>query len=169
MTIEIETEKRPQWPFDIQEVTSAVIEGTADCEQCPYEIEVQILLTDNAGIQELNREHRGIDKATDVLSFPVSEFTTPSAFAELEADENMFAFHPESGELMLGDIVISVDKVREQAEAYGHSEKREYAFLLVHSMLHLFGYDHIEEEDRILMEKRQKEILKYLEISRQGE
>lgn len=68
-------------------------------------------------------------------------------------------FDPENGEFLAGDIVISMDKVKEQAEAYGHSRAREYAFLIAHSMLHLFGYDHMEEEERKVMEKRQEEIL----------
>ena len=74
-------------------------------------------------------------------------------------EEEAEAFNPESGELMLGDIVISKEKVLAQAEAYGHSPKREFAFLIAHSMLHLFGYDHMEEEERLVMEERQREIM----------
>ena len=78
----------------------------------------------------------------------------------------MDAFHPESGELMLGDIVISKEKVISQAEEYGHSIEREYAFLIAHSMLHLFGYDHMEDDERMIMEEKQEEILERLHILR---
>jgi len=81
-------------------------------------------------------------------------------------DNAMEYFNPETGELMLGDIVISKEKVIGQAEEFGHSIEREYAFLIAHSMLHLFGYDHMEEEERILMEEKQKEILEQLQIMR---
>ena len=130
-----------------------------DYEECPYEAEVSVLLTDNDRIHELNREFRGIDRPTDVLSFPMCDYDTPGDFDWL-GEHGDDCFHPESGELLLGDIVISVEKVREQAEAYGHSEKRELAFLVAHSMLHLFGYDHMEDEERKIMEAKQEEILK---------
>lgn len=81
-------------------------------------------------------------------------------------EEEAEAFNPESGELMLGDIVISKEKVLAQAEAYGHSPKREFAFLIAHSMLHLFGYDHMEEEERLVMEERQREIMEKVQILR---
>ena len=99
-----------------------------------------------------------MDAPTDVLSFPMLEYDTPSDFEHVEED---FAdcFNPETGELMLGDIMISVDKVEEQAEKYGHSTTRELAFLVAHSMLHLCGYDHMEDEERLVMEAKQNEIL----------
>lgn len=117
-----------------------------------------MILTDNQAIQEINREHRQIDAPTDVLSFPMVDYEAPSDFDHVE-DAVEDYFNPETGELMLGDIVISVDKVEEQAEKYGHSQTRELAFLVAHSMLHLCGYDHMEEEERLLMEARQNEIL----------
>ena len=87
-------------------------------------------------------------------------------FDFLEKEEEIYNFHPDTGELMLGDIVISRDKVIEQAESYGHSQKREYAFLIAHSMLHLMGYDHMTEEEAKVMERKQTEILEDLGISR---
>ena len=87
------------------------------------------------------------------------------AFLDEESDDD---FNPDTGEAMLGDIIISVDKVREQAVEFGHSEKREFAFLIVHSMLHLFGYDHIEPEDAAIMEPKQKLILEELNILREN-
>ena len=93
------------------------------------------------------------------------EYAYPSDFTVLEGD-SMDNFDPDSGELILGDIVISVDKVMEQAEKYNHEVKREYAFLIAHSMLHLFGYDHMDEVERENMEIRQDEILNRLGITR---
>ncbi len=129
-----------------------------DYEKCPYEAEVNIILTDDMEICRLNRDYRQIDRPTDVLSFPMLEFEQPSDFSHAEEDY-ADCFNPETGELMLGDIILSVDKIREQAESYGHSQTRELAFLVAHSMLHLCGYDHMEEGEREEMEERQREIL----------
>ena len=126
---------------------------------------VSVTLTDLKHIQEINKTYRNIDKATDVLSFPMIDYQIPSDFSHLEDDSEDY-FNPETGELLLGDIVISVEKVIEQAQKYGHSRERELAFLVAHSMLHLFGYDHIKESEREKMEKKQEEILKILGIER---
>ena len=164
MTIEITWEAENPFSFDAGAVLKQVIEAALDAEECPYECEVEVLLTDNAGIQEINRENRGIDAPTDVLSFPMAEYPAPGDFSRLEEDED--CFHPETGELLLGDIVISLDKVREQAEKYGHAEERELAFLTAHSMFHLMGYDHMEEEERKIMEEKQERLLDLLGIRR---
>ena len=132
---------------------------------CPYEAEINLLLTTNDEIREMNRMFRQIDKPTDVLSFPMLEYETPGEFSGFE-EQGEEAFNPESGELMLGDIVISKEKVLEQAEAYGHTPLREFAFLIAHSMLHLFGYDHMEEDERQVMEAKQREIMEKVQISR---
>ena len=113
----------------------------------------------------MNREFRSTDRATDVLSFPMTDFEAPGEFGFLE--ERNDCFHPESGELLLGDIVISKDRVLSQAAEYGHSVLREFAFLITHSVLHLTGYDHMEEDERLVMERMQKEILEKLEILRE--
>lgn len=165
MTIEIEKECDIELSFEPEPIISEVINEAVDYEECPYECSVSVILTDNEGIHKLNKEQRGIDAPTDVLSFPMIDYFEPGNFDFLEQDE--FAFEPESGELMLGDIVISLDKVKEQAAAYGHSEQRELAFLVAHSMLHLFGYDHMEEDERILMEEKQEEILKNTNYTRE--
>ena len=165
MTVTIERESDIPLPFSEQEVAEAVISETLDYEDCPYEVQVNIILTDNDEIQQINLEQRGIDAPTDVLSFPMIEYAYPSDFTVLEAD-GMDNFDPDSGELILGDIVISVDKVLEQAEKYNHAVKREYAFLIAHSMLHLFGYDHMDELERGNMELKQDEILTRLGITR---
>ena len=165
MTVTIERESDIPLPFSEQEVAEAVITETLDYEDCPYEVQVNIILTNNEEIHQINLEHRGVDAPTDVLSFPMIEYAYPSDFTVLEA-EGMDSFDPDTGELMLGDIVISVDKVIEQAEKYNHGVKREYAFLIAHSMLHLFGYDHMEELERETMEHKQEEILNRLNITR---
>ena len=165
MTVTIERESDIPLPFSEQEIAEAVIMETLDYEDCPYEVQVNIILTTNEEIRQINLEQRGVDAPTDVLSFPMIEYAYPSDFSVLEGD-SMDNFDPDSGELILGDIVISVDKVMEQAEKYNHEVKREYAFLIAHSMLHLFGYDHMDEVERENMEIRQDEILNRLGITR---
>lgn len=158
MTINIEYEAEKKLELSYETIIREIVEESLEYEDCPYEAEVNVVLTDNHEIQEVNREYREIDAATDVLSFPMIEFESASDFSLVEDDEEDY-FNPETGELMLGDIMISVDKVEEQAEKYGHSQTRELAFLVAHSMLHLCGYDHMEEEERLVMEKKQNEIL----------
>ena len=165
MTVTIERESDIPLPFSEQEIAEAVISETLDYEDCPYEVQINIILTSNEEIHQINLEQRGVDAPTDVLSFPMIEFAYPSDFTVLESD-GIDSFDPETGELLLGDIVISVDKVIEQAEKYNHGIKREYAFLITHSMLHLFGYDHMDELERENMELKQDEILKRLNITR---
>lgn len=164
MTLFFEEEGTLSLNLPCKELAEKVIETALDYIGCPYEAEVSLLLTMNDEIQEMNRNFREIDRPTDVLSFPMIDYKEAGNFDFLE--DVMEAFHPESGELMLGDIVISKEKVISQAEEYGHSIEREYAFLIAHSMLHLFGYDHMEDEERMEMEQKQKEILEQLQILR---
>ncbi|MBE7720640.1 MAG: rRNA maturation RNase YbeY [Lacrimispora celerecrescens] len=156
INIEYEAEKRLDIPYE--DIIKRVVEDSLDYENCPYEAEVNVLITGNEDIRQINQEYRNIDSPTDVLSFPMVDYERPSDFERLE-ETGDDCFHPESGELLLGDIVISVDKIEEQAEKYGHSQTRELAFLVAHSMLHLCGYDHMEDEERLIMEKKQEEIL----------
>lgn len=165
MTIHIEEETKVHFTFDYTALTERVITGALDFIECPYEAEVNVLFTDNEAIREINRENRAIDAATDVLSFPIGEYPVPGVFDDLE-EEQPEVFHPDTGELMLGDIVISVERVVSQAEEYGHSEERELGFLLAHSVLHLCGFDHMEEEERIIMEEKQRQIMDVLKIYR---
>ena len=125
------------------------VETTLDFEDFQNHCEVSVTFTDNEGIHELNKKFREVDKPTDVLSFPLFDF-------EGETDE------PPVDEIMsnLGDIVISLERAKEQAEEYGHSFEREVAFLCVHSMLHLLGYDHeTSDEDDVEMRSKQTEIM----------
>lgn len=159
------TDGNKKFPFDAEAVAGEVIGEALEYEKCPYEVVVNVLLTDDDGIHAMNKEFRGVDKPTDVLSFPNVDYREPADFEGIEDDEADY-FDPESGELCLGDIVISVDRVFGQAGEYGHSVKREYAFLLAHSMLHLLGYDHMEPGEALVMEQKQEEILDRLGITR---
>ena len=165
MSLNLEVEVDVPFTFDYEALAGEVVSFTIDPEGFPYEAEVNLTLTDNEGIHEINRMYRQIDAPTDVLSFPMLSYEQAGDFSALEEDyeDN---FNPDTGEIMLGDIVISVDRVREQAAAYGHSERREFAFLIVHSMLHLFGYDHMTPEDAAVMEPKQRQILEEMNISR---
>ena len=164
MTLYFEEEGERTLPLPCREIAEEVIETALDLTGCPYEAEVSLLLTMDAQIREMNTQFRGIERATDVLSFPMVEYPMSGEFGFLEENEGYF--NPESGELSLGDIVISKEKVISQAEEYGHSVLREYAFLIVHSVLHLAGYDHMEEDERREMETKQDEIMKRLDILR---
>jgi len=165
LTIHLEYEASKQLDLDYNSLINKVIYECLNYEDCPYETEISILLTDDDGIKEINNQFRGIDKPTDVLSFPTIEFKSAGDFAGLDEAEGVF-FNPETDELMLGDIVISVDRAIIQAEEYNHSITREIAFLTAHSMFHLMGYDHISDIDRMIMETKQEEVLARLEILR---
>ena len=165
MTFYVENETAVEFPFLVEETVRTVCEAVLESENCPYETQVNVVLTDNSGIREMNRECRGIDRETDVLSFPNVDFEQEGVF-DIDEDREADYFDPDTGELMLGDILISVDKVMEQAQNYGHSVRREFAFLVAHSMLHLCGYDHMEEAEAKVMERKQDEILAGLGITR---
>lgn len=165
MTINYEYETETILSFDYKVIMEKVVNEVLDYEQCPYEVELNIVLTDNEEIHSVNKEYRQIDAPTDVLSFPMIDYENPSDFSHVEEEDSGY-FNPDTGELILGDIMLSVDKVLEQAKEYGHSEERELAFLTAHSMLHLCGYDHMEEDDRVIMEQKQKNILEALSITR---
>lgn len=166
MTITVENETTESFDFSLEQVAETVITAALDYEGFPYEAEVSLTLVTEETIQELNREMRNIDRVTDVLSFPMIEYTKPAYFEELEnSDDN---FNPDTGEAMLGDIVICVKRMDEQAEEYGHSRLREFAFLTVHSMLHLMGYDHMTPAEEQEMCFRQEAILKKLQITREN-
>ena len=165
MSLFIEEEGEIRLPFDIKETAESVVSAALEVEQCPYEAEVNLLLTTDEEIHRMNLEFRQIDRPTDVLSFPMIEYGRPGDFSGID-EERDDIFNPESGELLLGDIVSSKNKVLSQAEQYGHEPKREYAFLIAHSMLHLFGYDHMEEEERHMMEERQRIIMQKVNILR---
>lgn len=171
MTINIEYETDEKLDFDWETVIKSVVETACDYVKCPYEAEVSVTLTDNESIRQINNEYRQIDNPTDVLSFPLLNYDYPADFSFLESDDEddeivSEYFNPDSGELMLGDIIISVDKVKEQSLKYGHTDRRELAFLVAHSMMHLFGYDHMESAEAVVMEQKQEDVLSILGITR---
>lgn len=165
MSFILEEEVKVPFEFDYATLAEMVVNACLDYAGFPYEAEVNLTLTDNEGIHTINKEFRQIDRPTDVLSFPMLSYETAGEFAFLD-DEDCDDFNPDTGEALLGDIVISVEKVLEQADNFGHSIEREYAFLITHSMLHLFGYDHMTEEEAAVMESKQTEILNELNILR---
>lgn len=164
MTILLEKEVDLSMEIEYEKIADNVIKAALDYVDCPYECEVNILLTDNEGIRITNNEMRNIDAATDVLSFPMIDFQSEGDFSIAENDVSLF--NATSGELLLGDIMISLEKVKEQAMQFNHSITREYAFLIAHSMLHLSGYDHMEDDERIRMEQMQEEILQQIGYTR---
>ena len=165
MTFYTENETDVNFSFDWENIFEQVALRVLDTEKCPYEAQVSLLLTDNEGIREFNNQTRGLDKPTDVLSYPNVEYEVPSDFDVVEEQE-ADCFDPDTGELILGDIIISVEKVAQQAKEYGHSQKREFAFLVAHSMLHLCGYDHMTPQEEQVMIRKQEEVLQSLNITR---
>lgn len=164
MTLNFEEEGNLKLPLKCEALAQRVVQAALDFTGCPYEAEVSLLLTTDEEIRQMNREFRDTDRATDVLSFPMADYEEAGNFGFLE--EQQECFHPDTGELLLGDIVISKDKVLSQSSEYGHSPEREFAFLITHSVLHLIGYDHMEEDERLLMEQIQDAILEKLGITR---
>lgn len=138
-----------------------VIREALTAEEVSIPCEVNVLFTNDVGIQEINSEQRQIDAPTDVLSFPMLDLVPGEALTE------MIWADPGTGLTVLGDMVLSVDRVKEQAQQYGHSERRELCYLVVHSILHLLGYDHLDEgPDKALMRQREEVILSQLGITR---
>lgn len=164
MTLAFEKEYDKDLGLDYEGLALKVANAALDSEGCPYEAEISLTLVDDESIRAINKQFRQTDRATDVLSFPLVEYEKPGEFDFLEDRDD--CFNPESGELMLGDIIISLDRVQAQAEEYGHGATREYAFLIAHSMLHLMGYDHMEESQAEIMEKKQEAVLLSLGICR---
>lgn len=164
MTIFIEEEIDVDLDFDYKKIANDVVSTAISELDFPFEAEVSITITNAEGIQAINKEFRNIDSPTDVLSFPMIDYDTPADFSKIESAEDLF--NPETGEVILGDIVLCLDRIHSQAIEYGHSDIREYAFLIAHSMLHLFGFDHMTDSEAKVMETKQREILENLGISR---
>lgn len=166
MTSYVENETETEFPFGIQDILEQIMGAVMDMEHCPYETTVNLLLTDNTGIRVYNKDYRGQDRETDVLSFPNIPFEHAGDFTLVESCEADY-FDPDSGELVLGDIILSVERIQSQAQEYGHSELREFAFLTAHSLFHLCGYDHMDEQEAADMEEKQETVLKKLGITRE--
>ena len=146
VTIYNETGEEFSYEYIIESIINKVLE-----KECVENASCSIIIVDNSFIHKLNKEYRGIDRVTDVISFA------------LEDDKSIVI---PDGIRLLGDIYISLDKAKEQAEEYGHSLERELCFLAVHGVYHLLGYDHESEEDAKNMFKKQEEVLEYYGITR---
>ncbi|MFP4697610.1 MAG: rRNA maturation RNase YbeY [Eubacteriales bacterium] len=165
MTIHIE--KIIEIPFEIEynSIVKRVIKEVLIEEEIESDVEINVLLVDNEFIKCLNMEHRGKNYPTDVLSFPIIDYAQIGDIKTLD-DHKVHHFNMETEELILGDIVISIEKLKEQALLYGHSKERELGFLVAHSMLHLLGYNHMEPEEEDTMKIKQKQILQKVGLIR---
>lgn len=164
MTIQIDYETERSLGIDYTKLANMVAEKILETENCPYDVSVNLVITDNEEIRQVNSQFRNINAATDVLSFPMIPFDTPADYSVVEDQDEYFDL--DTDQLMLGDVMISVDRVFAQAEEYGHSVEREFSFLFAHSMLHLLGYDHMEPGEAAVMEKKQAQALSSLGINR---
>ena len=161
MSLYIESEIEVSFSFDWEALAREVIDFSIEHEAFPYEAEVNLTLTDNAGIREINKSYREIDRSTDVLSFPMWEED------DSQSDVAAGDIDPANEAVMLGDIVISAEKAVAQAAEYGHSPEREFAFLAVHSTLHLLGYDHeTSAEEEAYMIQKQEDVLTAIGVPR---
>ncbi len=156
MTILIDNRTEETFPLEFSQTIEKIIMDSLSNEGFAKPCEVSVSIVDNEEIRQINKQFRAIDRATDVLSFPLLTFEEGE-----EPDYN------EKDEVLLGDIIISIERAREQAEEYGHSLKREIAFLTAHSMLHLLGYDHMDEGEEAEMFAKQKDILNQAGIPRE--
>ena len=156
MTLLIDNRTDFEITEEFEKLFNDVVKESLRYEEFDPECEVSLSIVSNDEIQEINKQFREIDAPTDVLSFPLLTFEEGE-----QADVN------ENNEIMLGDIIISIDKAKAQAEEYGHGLRRELAFLTAHSMLHLMGYDHMEEEEQKEMFRKQDDILNNLGITRE--
>ncbi|MCQ2541857.1 MAG: rRNA maturation RNase YbeY [Lachnospiraceae bacterium] len=167
LNIEFDYEEEISLDFNFEDKAKQVINEALTQHNMPYDCNVSISIVSEEAIQTLNKDSRGIDKITDVLSFPNLEYEKIGDFSICE-DEDLYydLFDPETERLILGDIVICYKRATEQAVEYGHSLEREMLFLVAHSILHLLGYDHMVDDEREVMEAKQREILDNLGIVR---
>ncbi len=168
MTFYVENETEEQFEFNIEELIKSLTLKVLETESVPFkDVTLNVTFTDDESIREINRDFREIDKATDVLSFPAIDFPSAADFSLVEEGSPDY-FDPDTKELILGDIMISLERAHAQAEEYGHSFKREIAFLITHSLLRLIGYDHMTDEERTVMEGKQEAVLQALNITREN-
>ena len=167
MTFYVENETEENFEFDVNKLIADLVNETIDCEKVPFkDISLNVTFTDDETIATVNKEFREIDKSTDVLSFPAVDFSKPSDFSSIKPNDPLY-FDQDTGELILGDIMISLEHAHRQALEYNHSFKREIAFLITHSLLHLLGYDHMVDSERTVMEAKQEAILNNLGLTRE--
>ncbi len=156
-----------RFPFSMRKTAQAVIDETLLAESFPVPCQVSLLLAGEEEVRGLNSRFRGINKTTDVLSFPNIPFPSAGEYSLLKKKASAMQYcDPDSGLCCLGDVVISVPRCYSQAELYGHSVRREFSFLLAQSMLHLLGYDHEDPSEEAVMIRKQEEILSRIGIGR---
>ncbi|MPQ42239.1 rRNA maturation RNase YbeY [Clostridium tarantellae] len=143
-----------------------VIEFVLAEEKVKEACQISLVFVDNEEIKTINKECRNIDKATDVLSFPMIDYPQGKVYKEVYLNHIFNETYFDENELVLGDIVLSLERAKEQSEEYNHSFIRESCYLVTHSVLHLLGYDHMKEEEKLIMRKREEEILTRLNITR---
>lgn len=151
---------------ELEDILTNIIDYALKEEKVNIDYEVSIIFIDNEQIKELNKNFRNIDKETDVLSFPMLEYPAQKVYKDVYEDYSFEYSDLNEGRLVLGDIALSLEKAEEQSKDYGHSFLREAAYLTIHSVLHLLGYDHMEETEKTLMRKREEEILEKFNIFR---
>ncbi|WP_346934870.1 rRNA maturation RNase YbeY [Clostridium sp.] len=151
---------------DLEENIKEIIDYALKEEQVLIPYEVSLIYVDNETIREINVDTRGIDRATDVLSFPMLDYEDKKVFKECYLNHKFSIVDLNEGNLVLGDIVLSLERAQEQSEEFGHSFIREVCYLVTHSILHLLGYDHMEDEDKVIMRAREEEILSKFNIER---
>lgn len=147
---------------EIEEVCRYALEKEEVTQKC----QISLLFVDNEEIRGINKETRNIDKATDVLSFPMLDYPKDKVFKDVYKDKVFDVMYLDGDELVLGDMVLSLERAEEQSIEYNHSFKREVCYLIVHSILHLLGYDHMEDGEKKIMRAREEEILSGLDIKR---
>lgn len=151
---------------ELEGTIEEIIHYALEEEKVKIPCEVSVVFVDNEEIREINNETRGIDKVTDVLSFPMLHYPKGKVFKEVYIDHRFETMDLNEDNLILGDIVLSLEKTEEQREEFGHSFLREVAYLTVHSVLHLLGYDHMEDAEKNIMRKREEEILNKFNLTR---
>lgn len=149
---------------DLENTIKNVIQHALDVEEVKIPCEISVIFIDNDNIRTINKENRNIDRVTDVLSFPMLEYPQGKVFKQSYLDYEFEESDMDNGNLVLGDIALSLEKAKEQSIEFEHSFFREACYLTVHSVLHLLGYDHMEENEKKLMRKREEEILKNVKL-----
>lgn len=151
---------------ELEDLLEKIIDFTLKEEKVLIDYEISLIFTDNSEIRTINNDYRKIDKETDVLSFPMLEYPKDKVYKDVYQNYKFDDSYFDEGKLVLGDIAISLERAKEQCEEYGHSFFREVCYLSVHSILHLLGYDHMEEDEKLVMRNREEYILQEFNITR---
>ncbi|MBE1303948.1 rRNA maturation RNase YbeY [Clostridium botulinum] len=151
---------------ELENKIKEIIDYALKEEKVNIDYEISVVFIDNNSIKEINKDYRNIDKATDVLSFPMLDYEEGEVFKDIYLNYEFDESDLDEGNLVLGDIALSLEKAEEQSKEFGHSFLRETSYLTIHSVLHLLGYDHMEEDKKVIMRQREEEILKSFNLHR---